>query len=416
LRGADLDDRLIACARDGVVLPAARPAPERQQESGIAPARALSEQMPPADDAAIWLALAPPSRPALPGELLQQLRAAGYVVQGFADRAALLGACLRGTSPLAVLDLSRQHCAISVVMFEGDSAALRRHIALPGGESALHDAWLQLAASTLVQQTRFDPLHDQRQETQLRQHLPAMAAEAQRDGQARCSIDAGGTVLALVLSRDQLAAAAAAWLQPLATALQAISAATDDCTLLVPESLLQIPGFDATLDAARFAHLRRFADGLPACAASLLPASSATTTGAVRYLTRVPLFSTAADPRWFAPLTLHDRDAATMATHVVYRGRVLPIPASGLVMGRDPGDAGALRLPEGIAGLSRRHCTLQRADGRTQIIDHSRHGSFVDGLRVRGRAWLPAGSVLRLGDPGIELPLVALDPIAPAAV
>jgi len=93
----------------------------------------------------------------------------------------------------------------------------------------------------------------------------------------------------------------------------------------------------------------------------------------------------------------------------VYRGRVVPIPAEGLVIGRDPGGPPSLALPEGIAGLSRRHCTLRRDGQRAQVIDHSTHGTFLDGARVRGRALLPAGGVLKLGDPGIELPLVAIE-------
>jgi pSer/pThr/pTyr-binding forkhead associated (FHA) protein len=97
-----------------------------------------------------------------------------------------------------------------------------------------------------------------------------------------------------------------------------------------------------------------------------------------------------------------------MATHVVYRGRALPLPAEGVVLGRDAGES-ALPLPDGIAGLSRRHCTLRREQGRSHVVDHSSHGTFLDGARVRGRALLPAGSTLRLGDPGVELQLVALD-------
>ncbi len=97
-----------------------------------------------------------------------------------------------------------------------------------------------------------------------------------------------------------------------------------------------------------------------------------------------------------------------MATHVVYRGRALPLTPQGIVLGRDPGEGAALALPDGIAGLSRRHCTLRREEGRSQIIDHSSHGSWLDGARVHGRALLPAGSTLKLGDPGIELQLVAL--------
>ena len=98
-----------------------------------------------------------------------------------------------------------------------------------------------------------------------------------------------------------------------------------------------------------------------------------------------------------------------MATHIVYGGKVLASSAAGIIVGRDPGTQSSLRVPEGMAGISRRHCTLRRDGGRTVVIDHSSHGTFVDGARVRGRALLPAGGMLRLGEPGIELPLVAIE-------
>jgi pSer/pThr/pTyr-binding forkhead associated (FHA) protein len=101
--------------------------------------------------------------------------------------------------------------------------------------------------------------------------------------------------------------------------------------------------------------------------------------------------------------------ATFAATHLVFRGRAIAIGEAGLVLGRDPGEGPAsIALPEGIAGVSRRHCTLQRAGEETVLIDHSRYGTFVDGQRVNGRALLAAGSSLRLGTPGIELPLVAV--------
>ena len=100
-------------------------------------------------------------------------------------------------------------------------------------ESALHDGWLNLAAATLVQQTRFDPLHDQRHEAQLRERLPALAAEAQRTGQGHCTLVAGASELSLTLTRDH-------WLLHPARGratrhtLRSLSAAMDDCALLYP--------------------------------------------------------------------------------------------------------------------------------------------------------------------------------------
>jgi hypothetical protein len=342
------------------------------------------------------------------GELLAQLRATGQVVRGFVDRAALLAAWLQVPSPLVVIELSAQRLSVSVASRDADTASLRRQVSLPGGARALTAGWLELARATMVQQTRFDPLHDQHHESQLRAGLPRLASEAGRAGHASMSIEAAGSALNLALTRDQFAAAAAPVLQPLADVLQSLSAASGAGTLLVPPSLLDIPGIDAVLAAAHFARVLRLEAGLVTRALRLLPFESSTHTGGVPYRTQLPLLDGAPPEDELVPVQLRGRQPETMATHVVYRGRALALTPAGLVLGRDPEES-AVRFPDGIAGLSRRHCTLRREDGRSQIIDHSSHGSWLNGGRVRGRALLPAGGTLRLGEPGIELQLVALD-------
>lgn len=407
--GAELDSWLVAGARNGssvgVVSPAAA---SREPGAQVAAQVAALAGMLSPDEEGLWVTISPPANPNLPGELLRQLRAAGFAIHGFADRSALLAAWLQLPGQLVVIDPSRLQLSVGVAGCEDGTAALRRSLALPGGMQGLIDAWLELAAATFVQQTRFDPLHDQRHESALREQLPAVAAAAQRDGQGTCSIGTDRGELVLSLTRDQLAGAAASWLQPVAGALQALSAATDEAALLLPESLLDIPGFDTVLSGARFARLYRTAEGVAAMAASLLPAAPLITGGGVPYRTRLPVLDAVAE-NVLLPLNLQGDAPAVMATHVVYRGRVLPITGEGLVIGREAAGAAALRLPEGIAGLSRRHCTLRRDGARAQLIDHSSHGTWLDGVRVRGRALLAAGSTLRLGDPGIELALVALD-------
>ncbi len=240
--GAELHDRQLVFARDGVCV----------------------DSVVPDGTEGVWIALAPPPASLALGEVLGDLRAAGHRVHGFVDRAALLAAATAIPSQLAVLDISRQQLSISMVSTEGGIAALRRHVPLPGGEQALHHAWLELAAATLVQQTRFDPLHDQRHEAQLRAQLPQLAATAQQQGQASCEVNTGLSTLTLTLTRDQLATAGQRVLQPLATALQALSAASDDGTLLVPAWLPTVPGFDVAVAAARFTRLLCFDAGLVA--------------------------------------------------------------------------------------------------------------------------------------------------------
>ena len=76
---------------------------------------------------------------------------------------------------------------------------------------------------------------------------------------------------------------------------------------------------------------------------------------------------------------------------------------------RVPAESRGLSLTGRTAGISRVHCSLRASDGRVFVEDQSAHGTFVNEQRVAGRAELTAGDVLRLGTPGIELRLVAVE-------
>ena len=370
--------------------------------------RTDAEASPAEGDPAAWVAVGLDQDAATMGALLRELRADRHAVQGFADRSVALVAAHRLPGAQIAIDLARTQVLLAVVLNDGATAQLQRTVRLPGGEQRLTDAWLALAARTLVQQTRFDPLHDLRCEQALRAALPGLAAEAQREGQARYRVESAGRELPLTLTRDQLAAAAAPHLEPVAAALQALAAGLPECGLLVDARFAAFPGVPALVAGAHVAQVHAVPAGSAARAVSLLPAAAPLQSGAVQYLTRIPL-QPATDIEPLPRIAGADDDRRPMATHVVYRGRAIPIDGEGLVIGRDPGEgAGVLLLPEGVAGLSRRHCTLRRERGRTQVVDHSQYGSFLDGARVRGRAYLAAGSTLRLGTPGVELPLVAL--------
>lgn len=377
----------ISRARDGQVLPVADAADA---------------------DRAAWVAVGLEHDAAAMGAMLRELRGQGYAVQGFVDRTTALAAAHQLKGAHLSVDLAHTQTLLAVVVSEGAAVQLQRTVRLPGGASRLVDAWLALAARTLVQQTRFDPLHDRRCEQELRAALPALAQEAARSGQADYRVHSAGRELTLTLTRDQFEAAAAPHLEPVAAALQALVAGLPECGLLVDERFAALPGVAALLESAHVAQVRAVRAGDAACAASLLPATAPQPSGGVQYLTRLELRGEAL-PEPLPLLAGGGEERRPMATHVVYRGRAIAIDGAGLVIGRDPGEAAAvLALPDGVAGLSRRHCTLRRERGRTQIVDHSQFGSFLDGARVRGRAFLAAGSTLRLGTPGVELPLVRL--------
>lgn len=448
--GLELNDRALALARDGALLGVEPSAVLRAADGerygdaawqslrrvpGLVSVRQLGEVAGHRADAAsyalltrelrargagfavlqdpAWIALSQRFDVAAMGECLSVLRAAGIGVAGFVDSAAAIVAWLGLTSPALVLDFGLQQSTLTLVA-PGDSGVhLRRASHVDFGMLDLLERWLALAAEAMVKRTRFDPLHDARQEQQLFDLLPAAAAAAQLQGEVLLRMPAAGGEIEVQLSRDQFVTAVAPLQALLLRALQELRPAGRRYSLLAPQPLLQWPGFAAQLGAAGASEVLGLPDGMAACAASSLPAAAAAGAASVQYLTRLPRAAhvrSLADAGVIRAGGAEATGAPRAATHVLYQGRARAIDADGLVLGREPCDSPrTLRLADGIAGLSRRHCTLLRVDDASFIIDHSTHGSFLDGEPVAGRAPLHAGSVLRLGTPGIELPLLAID-------
>lgn len=74
------------------------------------------------------------------------------------------------------------------------------------------------------------------------------------------------------------------------------------------------------------------------------------------------------------------------------------VTASGLRIGRTPPSDVILADPR----ISRAHCLVELADDRLRVTDlRSTNGTFIDGVKVEGTAYLEIGSVLRVGN--IEL-------------
>jgi pSer/pThr/pTyr-binding forkhead associated (FHA) protein len=88
---------------------------------------------------------------------------------------------------------------------------------------------------------------------------------------------------------------------------------------------------------------------------------------------------------------------------------VYALGVESIVIGRLPAGPRTIALPEGLAGVSRRHCTLAPEGDDLVLLDHSSFGTFVNGERVAERVRVRAGDRVRLGDPGIELALIAVD-------
>jgi pSer/pThr/pTyr-binding forkhead associated (FHA) protein len=96
-------------------------------------------------------------------------------------------------------------------------------------------------------------------------------------------------------------------------------------------------------------------------------------------------------------------------SHLLLNGQVFALGAEPIVIGRLPAGPRTIALPDGLAGVSRRHCTLAPEGDELVLLDHSSFGTFVNGERVAERVRVRAGDRVRIGDPGVELALIAVD-------
>jgi hypothetical protein len=358
---------------------------------------------------ASWIAAGAGWSPSALSRVLGVARSLALPVGGFVDAAVATVAALDLAGPAVVVELGLHTIAATAV---DAGPEVRRRRALrgeAGGLVDLYDAWLSLAAGALVRRTRFDPLHDAAAEQRLFDALPAALQSATRDAVARIAVeDARGVRHEAELARDQFTEAAERIWRELERLLHVLRPAGAAVTIVVPEGAAGLPGLRQRLDRFADCTLVVVPDGWAAAAVSALPTAGDATESGVRLLRRLPrvreTLEAGAVPR-VERLGARVRESA--ATHVLHEGRAVALTADDLIVGR-AGHGGTIELPDGLAGVSRRHCTL-RLEGREAIlVDHSRHGTLVNGERVAGRTRLRAGDRIRLGEPAIELPLIAI--------
>jgi hypothetical protein len=353
--------------------------------------------------------------------LLGLLRDEGLAVEGFVDAAIAQAAALALERAALVIELGLHHLAVTLVERTGQHFAPRRVVVSAGGWLEVLRAWTELVGRTLVKQTRFDPLRDGASEQQLLDVLPQLAARAMAEGAAL--VDLGpAQPSAVMISRDQLAQAGQGLRREIMQLLHGLRPAGRPLCLLAPEALLAVPGLAEDLDSLAGCDRISVPDGFAALALPGLVLPARTAGAAVRLVRRLPGGAPALT-EGTSRVQLGARRVVSPPSHVLLGGEAHPLEGAGsagpssiaLVVGCDPGeevraasDARVLRLGPGLAGVSRRHCTFLRSGGEIVLLDHSRFGTFVNGERVAERVAVRAGDRVRLGDPGVELALIAV--------
>jgi hypothetical protein len=342
------------------------------------------------------------------GLVLGIARECGIEVAGLIDAAVAASAEPSPGRSLLHLDMTL-HRAVLTRLTQGARLS-RASVELSDrtGIAALRNAWVRAIAALFVRETRFDALHQGETEQALYDGLSRWIEAIDRDGSVVIELQGGGKTHAITLRREHLIDAA----QPHYTALRELIAANtrpgEPLSLQLTQRVATLPGCAASLGQ------------LPGCTIVELDASAAARgalalashiTGlrngdSLSFVTHVP---------WRLALT--SVDGARVAgdgteshpTHVLYQSRAHAIGPEPLVVGAEiPADSRGFNLAGALNGVSRRHCSIYRNGQAVVLEDHSTYGTFVNGMRVQGRATLTAGDRVRLGTPGEELLLITV--------
>ena len=350
----------------------------------------------------VLLALPATMRPAEAGLLGGIAAAAGIPVAGCVDLAVAACAALPACETILHLDLQLHQAVLTEL---GGTETLHRRrveVAPRVGLRALQAAWAQLVSEAMVRRTRFDPLHQAVTEQQLHDRMPAWLETLAAADSADLEIDSGAGTFGVTLRREQFVFAVEAYYSQLSDLVDAARRAGESVTLALSDRAAALPSLAERCAAMADAEVIVLAPGAAARAA-LDHAAALAAAGAAAWVTALPRSATPRRSR-VAP----GHAAGSAPTHVVYGGRAHAIRGEPLAIGVAPAQGRPLALPGPLAGVSRTHCTVAEEQGVVYVHDLSRHGTWLNGARVAGRASLAAGDRLRLGTPGVVLELVAV--------
>jgi hypothetical protein len=362
----------------------------------------------PTPEERVWMAV--PARASTQGlsAMLAIARNLSLPVDGFVDSAVGAVAALGLERSAIVLEVGLHHAAATYIDRDGAQVRRRRTVMTErGGLMSFYQGWLELVSATMVKRTRFDPLHDAATEQQLFDSLAGWAREAADDGSVNAVLTKGAERFEVALTRDQFAQAAQSLHREIVRMLHELRPAGAPVVLVIPDVIGHLPGLREELEQFVGCELVSLPDGFAALATSRFDLPQAASTDPVRLLRRLPVSvqQDAAAP--VARELLSSRHAGSESpSHLLLHGQVYALGTESIVIGRLPAGPRTIALSDGLAGVSRRHCTLAPEGDDLILVDHSSFGTFVNGERVAERVRVRAGDRVRLGDPGVELTLV----------
>jgi hypothetical protein len=274
------------------------------------------------------------------------------------------------------------------------------------GLSSLYQQWVEVIAHEFVRSTRFDPYHRAASEQELYNRLPAVLAALQQQPSVVFEMTGGSRTYSVTLLRQRLLQSAAPVYTEIRSSIERLRANYGlDAPAVVfhlSQRLSRLPGCLEFLAEIKDAEMVTLAAGAGACGVleNWAQLSAQDHPDGTVFFTRRPWHNKQVQP----PATPGEE----RPTHLLYGHIAYPISANPLVVGSDSNVMKTgVRIQGQTAGVSGRHCSLQRQGREVVLTNFSAAGTFVDEIRIEASAVVKLGQKIRVGTPGEVLQLIA---------
>ena len=303
------------------------------------------------------------------------------------------------------IDLSL-HAALLTRISQGGQAQVDRSVVVDEcGMLALNETWLRAITEAFVNQSRFDPLHTAETEQVLQDNLSKWLASASAGAKVEMQVDYRGISHQAELNTLEFIAAAAPVYHQIVSNLRALFRADEVPALQLTDRAARMPGFADILGARVGGELFMLESGATARGLIARCRTLRNDGAAVSLIRQLPWDQSAAEIKVEESV----RDEG-QPTHLLFDNIAYAIDAEPLALGSQPIDGERnIDLQQDMLGVSRRHCSLQLENGQCIVRDFSRYGTFLNGHGIDGSAVLQVGDLIRLGTPGYELRMIALE-------
>jgi hypothetical protein len=304
------------------------------------------------------------------------------------------------------IDLSLHTTTLTRLTQHGAAQAEKSEILHACGVQALYAGWRNTLADAFVQQSRFDPLHTAETEQMLVTRLAGWLKEASRSDSVGMQLEYAGVTYEAELESLSLIGAAAPIYEQIASKLRAVFRAGDTPAIQITDRIASLPGLAQMLKTRFGGEVFVLEPGATARGALARCRQSTEDSGGVSLIRQLPWDQAAVE------ISLQDSLPVDtgVPTHLLHGHTAYEIGNLALVLGSQEGEEErGIALGSEMPGVSRRHCSLQKKNGRCVLEDHSRYGTFLNGHRIDASVVLQIGDVLRVGSPGYEFQLITTD-------